>query len=351
VPFNRCFTAKIGLRGDFDTSNIDSTNIYFPGDRPFNATQNFLYFGNPAAGVTDFERDHETWMLYGTTEYKVNDNVTLTSGAAHSDRPPTLTELYAMDPFLAILQQGFTSVIGNPDLRTEKLWQIDLGTRAKYDYFRAGANGYVCFVQDYITYSAVDLARGRFKGFDPIIASALTVQYTNTDLALLTGFELYAEYDATDYFTPFMTMTYVAGWDETRDHRGDIIPGPNTSTLGFHGSSVEPLPGIPPLDTRIGIRLHESIVNPHYGVELSCRFVAPQDSVASSLGELKSGGFNVWDTRAYWQAREHLLLVAGINNIFDRDYREHLDLRTGVPLGPGVREPGINPYLGIQMDW
>lgn len=44
-------------------------------------------------------------------------------------------------------------------------------------------------------------------------------------------------------------------------------------------------------------------------------------------------------------------LTAGANNLFNRNYREHLDARTGVPLGPGVLEPGITPYIGMEFRW
>jgi outer membrane receptor protein involved in Fe transport len=40
-----------------------------------------------------------------------------------------------------------------------------------------------------------------------------------------------------------------------------------------------------------------------------------------------------------------VLLTAGVENLFNRFYREHLDLRTGV----GVYEPGLNGYFGVEM--
>jgi iron complex outermembrane recepter protein len=335
-PFSECFTMKVGARGDFATTNIDGQPIFL-------TVSNTQFFG-----VNNFERDYGMWMAYTTAEYKVNDYWTLTSGGGHAERPPTQTELYARGPFLAILQQGFTRVIGDPELSTEKLWQIDFGTKTKYDYFRAGANGFCSFVQDYITYMTVPPQRV-VPTLNQALTNALTVQYTNTDLAILTGFELYSEYDYNDYVTPFMTMSYVAGRDMTRDQRG--VMNPLHPEQGAGGSSQEPLPGIAPLESRVGVRWHEGVTNPHYGLEFSARMVAAQERVAQSLGEVPSSGFVVYDTRGYWQAREHLMLVAGINNIFNRNYREHLDLRTGVPLGTGVLQPGINPYVGVEYTW
>jgi outer membrane receptor protein involved in Fe transport len=360
-PFSQCLTVKVGVRGDYTSSNIDGQPLV-PQGGSFNALENVFFFGNAAAGVTNFERDWGMWMTYGTAEYKLNDCVTFTAGASHAERPPTLTELYAMGPYLAILQQGFTKVIGDPNLETEKLWQIDLGSRIKTEYFRAGANGFFSFIQNYITYSALSQVPGAAGPFLPTsLANALTVQYANTDLAILTGFELYSEYDYNDFLTPFMTVSYVGGRDLTRDSRGQLIPTATgiSPTLGANGAPQEPLPGIPPLESRLGLRFHEGCQNPRYGVEFSARIVNSQDRVAASLGEVRSAGFAIYDIRGYWQARKHLLLVAGINNLLDHNYREHLDLRTGVlafPVagvtsGTGVFQPGISPYFGAEYTW
>jgi outer membrane receptor protein involved in Fe transport len=42
-----------------------------------------------------------------------------------------------------------------------------------------------------------------------------------------------------------------------------------------------------------------------------------------------------------------LTLVGGVENLTNKFYREHLDLRTG----RGVFQPGITFYTGAQMNW
>ena len=44
---------------------------------------------------------------------------------------------------------------------------------------------------------------------------------------------------------------------------------------------------------------------------------------------------------------KHFLLTAGVENLTNHNYREHLDLLTGA----GVLEPGINFYFGAKMDY
>jgi len=114
------------------------------------------------------------------------------------------------------------------------------------------------------------------------------------------------------------------------------------------------LPGIPPLDSRVGLRFHEPGNNPRLGIEYYARMVATQDLVASSLNEQRTGGFVVHYLRGYWQARENLMLLAGVENIGNLQYREHLDLRTGsgVPGSDGgVFQPGINFYFGMKVSY
>jgi outer membrane receptor protein involved in Fe transport len=94
----------------------------------------------------------------------------------------------------------------------------------------------------------------------------------------------------------------------------------------------------------VGLRFHEPCERPRWGVELSARIVDDQDRVASSLQEQDTPGFTTYDLRSYWQATDGLVLVAGIENFTDKNYREHLDLRTG----RGVFQPGINFYFGFE---
>ena len=82
-------------------------------------------------------------------------------------------------------------------------------------------------------------------------------------------------------------------------------------------------------------------------VEFSARIVDNQDRVASSLLEKETPGFTTYDLRGYWQATDRLLLIAGVENLTDKHYREHLDLRTGY----GVYQPGRSFYFGTELQY
>ena len=263
-----------------------------------------------------------------TTERDLDRHWILSSGVGYAERPPTLTEMYAAQTFLAILQQGFSFVLGNPNLDEERLYQIDIGLRGDYGNTRVGIHGYHKWVHDYITYEG-------FATF-PSLPDSLGVVFTNTDFATLAGFETYGEHDISACATAFATMSYVEGRDHSRN-RPSVVSS----------SDEEPLPGISPLESRIGVRFHEPCPNPRYGVEIAARIVDNQDRVASSLLERETPGFTTYDIRSFYQACDNLLLVAGVENFTDKQYREHLDLRTG----SGVFQPGASFYFGVEVTY
>ena len=127
-------------------------------------------------------------------------------------RPPSLTELYACETFLFLLQNGQNVVTGDPNLRPEQMWQIDVGMNCEYDRFRAGVNGFYSWIHDYITFENMGVYRGPPAGQ----VEQVILKYVNTELATLAGFEMYAEYDVNCRLTPFATLKFVEGRDLTR---------------------------------------------------------------------------------------------------------------------------------------
>jgi iron complex outermembrane receptor protein len=319
---------KVGARLDTASADLEGSTV----DRTRSELKDIL-------NTSNFDKDYLLWAAYMTVDYDITSHWSIAGGFGHAERPPTLTELYAVDPFLAILQQGFTQVRGNPNLDLERLWQVDLGVKADYGRWRGGLSGFYAWIDDYVTYQAFNVIAG--------VDNGLQVKYVNTDLATLSGFEGYSEFDCNGWMTPFARVSYVEGRDHSRgsgfvDVDGDGFVSDDVVTTG---SDEEPLPSISPFETRVGIRFHQPCPKPRWGIEIAARIVEDQDRVATSLLEQRTGGFTTYDLRGYWQAADHLLLVSGIENFTDKNYREHLDLRTG----HGVFQPGINFYFGLEL--
>jgi outer membrane receptor protein involved in Fe transport len=106
------------------------------------------------------------------------------------------------------------------------------------------------------------------------------------------------------------------------------------------------------LESRLGFRVHTPTVNPWWQVEFSARVVAGQNNVASELGEVPTPGFTVFTIRGFVKLRDQWLFTAGVDNLGNKNYREHLDPIAGNLLGVGpLFRPGTSFTFGIQRSY
>lgn len=308
-------------------------------------------------GTDQFDQSFGLWSAFLTGRYALDDAYTLTFGAGHAERPPTLTELYVAESFLFLLQNGQNTATGDPRLDTEKLWQLDVGMEYEQDDLRISANAFHAWIHDYITFENLRVFRG------PPLAQVeqVSLKYVNTELATLAGFDLNTEWDASDCLTFFASASYVEGRDHTRNGSfatTAAVPGsPSTRVEGLSRGTFsgvvagddEPLPSILPLQSRVGLRLRDPEEDSRWVLELSARVVDNQDRVATSLLETPTPGFSVWDLRGSFRLADSVLATAGVENFTDKNYREHLDFRS--ENGIRMLQPGINFYLGAEVTY
>ena len=352
LPMTNRFTFRSGGRMDWVrtsthdrtiTGNIDlfgSPGQTNPGRF---AVDPIIYSSDPTA--TDTTRNFYLLSGFLQSQYKLTDEITGVVSFGHSERAPTITELYAAGPFIGVLQQGTSRLIGDPNLKSEKLTQFDLGVQADYGWFQSGAGVFYGWVNDYITY---DQNKGG-PGLTQVV-------FTNTDLATLAGAEFYGVMDISSWLSMFGTLTYVQGIDQTHNvnRRASNLSSSRATNPanGQFATDTEPLPQIPPLESRVGIRIHDPKPERRWQFEFSARMVASQNSIATSLGEIGTPGFTTFTIRTYWQATERFLLTAGVENLGDLFYREHLDPISGNILGVGpMYRPGTNFYFGSQLSY
>ena len=230
-------------------------------------------------------------------------------------------------------------MIGDPRLQPERNWQIDLGLSTEHENWRARVGVFQSWVLDYITFEDETV-------ISPEFADARILHYLNTSLATLSGFNWYAEVDLYPRLSTFAKMAFVEGRDQEID---------------------QPLPAIPPLDSMVGVRAHDP-KRQCWEIELACRIVDNQDRLGTirtfsrdnqqevTVLEQPTPGFSVWHIQAYWNYTKNLRLIAGIDNLLNRVYQEHLDLRlsgpTGFPLDETrVLAPGITPYFAVNWTY
>jgi iron complex outermembrane receptor protein len=288
-------------------------------------------------GVSDvgFEQNDLLLAGYGSGEVELTECWSLRGGVGYAERTPDLLNRYADGVFVGVLQNGFSRIVGLPSLQKERATQADVSAVADYGWVTGRASYFYSWINDYNTYTAF--------AFDPTGAQILLAQ--NTPLATLNGFEWNVDYHVDDITTLFVNMMYVEGTDR-----------------GIN----RPLPQIYPLQSRAGLRWEEPSDDNIWGFEWGFRFVARQNrigflrdtltSVTSTTPvETPTPGFTTSYVRGYYNLTSQLHLIGGIDNLFDRTYIEHLDLRlSGAPVTPNgvtaVLSPGFTAYAGLEWE-
>lgn len=346
-------TFKAGARVDYVQSDITAD----PDDLREVGLDLFPASYEEIVGTSISQTDRVMLSAYGTLTRQHNEALATSASLGLGQRAPTLTELYAAQPFLLVLQNGLNNVTGDPTLKREKMLQADLSIDFDGDYLRCGARGFYGWAFDYITFENTQITTGPPSGD----VQQVSLRYVNTSLATLTGFESFLELLPKERLSPFVTMRYVDGRDPTRNGDFATTNGASGSAStkvsglrrgffsGILGGDSEPLPGISPLEIRVGARLRDASTDPNWNIELAARIVDDQDRVATSLLENTTPGFTVYDLRGTYspECSDGLLFVFGIENFTDKTYREHLDFRS--LTGVSVFQPGINVYFGT--DW
>lgn len=332
-----------GLYIESATGMTDNWNIAAGARLAFASTRadpNDVQIPSNFRGIDgEINRDLDVSDILGSV-YLTND-LNLTNiwrarlGAGYAERLPDLTERYSDGLFLSVIQSGFSRVIGTPELKKERNWQIDIRFDGEYERSRVRFSAFNAWISDYITYAAnlIDAPLG-----------ARLLRVINTDYATLAGFETYGEYDIDEGFQSFGSLAYLDGRDRE-----------------IH----QPLSGISPLEGRVGLRWFD--INPEnaWGMEFGCRIVNDQDRLGtvrpvSGAGtgaiqlEAQTPGFTTAYIRGYVSPSDNVNITAGVENLFDKEYLEHLSLR--LPAGNGfpqtsVLSPGITPYVGIEMEY
>ncbi len=149
---------------------------------------------NPATfeeivGTNQSQTDRFLYSCYSSLEHQYSSSLASSASIGFAQRPPTLTELYAAQPFLLMLQNGLNNVTGDPRLKNEKLIQADFSIDFEGEYLKAGCRGFHGWAMDYITFENTSVQTGPPNGD----VQQVSLRYVNTDLATLIGGEAFAE--------------------------------------------------------------------------------------------------------------------------------------------------------------
>ena len=81
---------------------------------------------------------------------------------------------------------------------------------------------------------------------------------------------------------------------------------------------------------------------------------ASQDEVSETNREQRTAGYGLVNLRASWQTSPAVQLAAGVDNLFDRNFQDHLGgyNRAGNPdIARGERLPGYGRNLFLRLTY
>ncbi len=271
---------------------------------------------NPTFGVT---RRNTLASGFARIERELSavPSTTVYAGLGRVERFPDYWELFSADTAAMDAINAFASV------RPEVTTQLDIGAQFEGEAIRAWASLYAGRVDDYVLFRYTN---GGMMG--------PTSQVVNIDARTWGG-----ELGATWRFAPSWKL------DASVAH-----------ARGENRSDDRALPQMPPLEGRFAVAWDAGA----WSFGALWRVVAGQDHVARDDGNVvgrdlgPSAGFGVFALNTGYRFSEATRLSAGIDNVFDRTYAEHLNLAGnaafGYPADPvRIHEPGRTLWAKLDV--
>jgi len=299
-------------RGRFpDGSSMDSAAIYASnrwrwGKLSLNAGLRYSWFeiflpASTEVGAVKLMPSDLTGDIH--LSYEINPGIRLVSNVGRGFRPPNIFDLATLGS-----RPGNRFNVPNPSLKPESVWSYDVGIKSSTDRWQLEAYAWYSDYRDKIS--------SRFTG-EMTPGGRRVVRSDNLNTAQLYGFESGLRFRATDGVELYAVVNYTRG-EESDD-----------------GISV-PADRIPPLNGRLGLVCEP---NDRLRIEAYLDFASRQDRLSPRdeddprMDPSGTAGWSSANLLLGWQATSRLEVGLRLQNLSDRDYREH---------GSGIDAPGRN---------
>jgi iron complex outermembrane receptor protein len=239
-------------------------------------------------------------------------------GLGHSQRFPDYWELFSA-----------ANQVGQPTsyetVTPEKTTQLDFGIQYAEGPLEAWASAYVGHVSDYILFS-----------YGPGANPLHTISWVDNVDMRIAGAELGGSYRLSERWKTGASLAYAWG-ENTTDDRA--------------------MPQIPPLEARLGVTYEQG----DWSAAGLWRLVAAQNRVAEMQGNVtskdfdESSGFGVLSLNGAYRVNSNLKLSAGVDNLLDKAYSEHLNQAgnagVGLSASERINEPGRTLWARMDLSF
>jgi iron complex outermembrane receptor protein len=297
---------KLSLGGRLDTLTTAADNTQ--------ANTN-LYFAYGSARLTSKTNNFASGNA--RLSYRSGFGLEIGGGVGHTVRVPDARERY-----FALKRMG-TDWVGNPMLEPSRNTGFDGGVSFRHQGLLLESNVYLDYIRDYISVvprSKVNMISG--------VMNTNSRSYQNVN-ARMYGGEFLASYLLTRRLFVSSDLSYVRG---TRNPIPELgIVSPNLSE-------------IPSRRSRTSLRYDAG----RFFGEVEGLFEGAQKYVDSALGEQRTAGYGIANLKGGVNYKK-LSLKLSLNNIFGRQYYEHLSYQRD-PFRSGARiyEPGRNLLANLS---
>ncbi|MCX4186413.1 TonB-dependent receptor [Methylophaga sp. OBS4] len=253
-------------------------------------------------------------------------------GLARKQRAPSYQERYLWLPLQSTsgLADG-KNYVGNIELDPETAYQLELGLDWHTSKAAFSPRVFYHHINDYIqgVSSADTTVNMVSNNMNPTAGTPL--QFSNVD-ARLYGIDTNWLLALTDNWQLDGTISYVRG--KRRDTSDNLYR-------------------IAPLTARTML----SYIRPDWRAGVEAVTVAAQNQVSAENDEQQTGAYALFNLAAQYAVSDRLTVNAGINNLFDRFYQDHLAgynrVSGNADIAVGDRLPGLgrSVYISLNLDW
>jgi iron complex outermembrane receptor protein len=296
------------------------------------------------------DRTCEDLLVDGVLTFSrsLGKSVELEIGLGRKTRAPSYIERFTWVPIEATAGLADNNNhVGDPDLDPEVSREIDLGVNWETtdDKLEVAPRVFYRDVEDYITGVPFD---GSPNTVDSDVERVSRVngdddplRFDNSE-AEFYGADVNSTYQLTERISLFGVLSYVRG--RNTEFNDDLWR-------------------IPPLNGRIGGTYREQHDESSWSITVESVFAARQDQISdihvkseADTTNDETPGYGIVNVRGNWSPLESVSLQAGINNLFDQSYRDHLsgfNRVAGSDVEQGERLPGTgrNVYISATVSF
>jgi len=289
--------------------------------------------GNTILNIENTESQHHNISFSGGMTYHFNSKNALSLSLGRVSRSPDMLER-----FIILLPVGFDpyDYLGNPNLEPEVNNQLDLTFRNNNRWGGIELNAFYAIVENFIYGRLLPETVQK-----PFTIGVLGVkQFYNADDVHIKGFE--AAYKTPEEHK--LHFQFSAAYAHAHITTVTKYIRANNQIVDEEVLTNDPLNEIPPFEgnLRISYDFFSKRLTPFAGL----RLVAAQNNVSEAMYESKTPAFSLINAGFAYKHHKYLNLYAGVNNILNKAYYEHLNRRI-VGSTTNIFEPGRVFYVNL----